>query len=204
MTRTPPARTASGAAAGRAKPPGPIVLAVTVVAVAVLVFLVADWWPGTRNLTDADRLFYGGFSALVLLITGLVWAIKTLYVLGRDHRWSWWIAAGPAAVAFGAVTAWVLPVPGFDSARTEFDAYVAAMPDDPRFRVEDVRLGGVEISSVYRGGDGAVYFVDDDAGFLSVSSGWVYSPAGAPAGHDDFTVTALGDGWYSYTVVWRD
>ncbi|MGW0175748.1 DUF1109 domain-containing protein [Rhodococcus sp. NPDC003322] len=206
MTRTPSVRPGADADADArpAKPPGPIVLAVTVVAVAVLVFLFADWWPGTRNLTVADRLFFGGVTVLVLLVTGLVWAIKTLYLVGRDHRWSWWIAAAPAVVAVGAVIAWLLPVADFDSARARFDAYVAAMPDDPDFTAEGVRLGGVEISRVFRDRDGAVYFVDDDGTFLSVSSGWVYSPAGAPAGYDDFTATDLGGGWYSYTAVWRD
>lgn len=194
----------SGATERPARPPGPIVLGVTVAAVAVLVLLFADWWPGSRNLTVADRLFFGGITAVVLLVTGLVWAIKTLYVVGRDRRWSWWIVASPAVVVVGALIYWALPVPDFDSARKEFDAYVAAMPDEPDFLAEDVRLGGVEISSVFRDRDGALYFVDDDGAFLSVSSGWVYSPAGEPAGYDDFTATDLGGGWYSYTAVWRD
>ncbi|GAA4480157.1 hypothetical protein GCM10023094_26230 [Rhodococcus olei] len=187
-----------------ATPPGPVVLTVVVLAVAALVVLVSDWWPGSRNTTDFDRLFFGGVAVLVLLVTGLVWAIKALYVLGRDRTWSWWIAAAPAVVVAGAAVAAVLPIPDFESARPEFDGYVRALPDDPAYRAEGVRLGGIEIAHVHRGPDGGVYFQDDDGTFLSVSSGWVYSPDRAPVGRDDFTATPLGDGWYSYTEVWRD
>ncbi|MFD4294516.1 DUF1109 domain-containing protein [Rhodococcus sp. NPDC058532] len=187
-----------------ASPPGPVVLAVTVAAVAALTVLLADWWPGTRNLTDADRFFFGAPILLVLLVTGLVWAIKTLYVVGRDRRWSRWILAAPAAVLAGGLLLSVLPVADFESARADLDAYVAAMPDDPEHRAEDVRIGGLELSRVFVGRDGAVFFVDDDATFLTVTSGWAYAPDGAPAGDVDLTATDLGGGWYSYTEVWRD
>lgn len=187
-----------------ASPPGPVLLGVTVAAVAALVFLLADWWPGASNLTDADRLFFGVPVVLVLLVTGLVWAIKTLYVVGRDRRWSRWILAAPAVVIAGMLLAAALPVPDFESARVDLDAYVAAMPDDLGFRAEDVRVGGLEMSRVFVGHDGAVYFVDDDATFLSLSSGWVYSPRQVPAGYAEFTATDLGGGWYSYTEVWQD
>lgn len=204
---TDPAPTVVADAADRprgARPPGFVILGVTALAVAVLVFLRADWWPGERNLTAADRLFFGAICAVSLVLTGTVWAVKTLYVVGRDRQWSRRIAYAPGVVVAGALAFWLWPLPDFESARPEFDAYVARLPSEPHFRDGRVRIGGFELSHVYRDDSGAVYFVDDDAALLSVAGGWVWSPDAVPVGYDDFTATDIGGGWYAYTAVWRD
>ncbi|MDZ7917305.1 MAG: hypothetical protein U5N21_13045 [Rhodococcus sp. (in: high G+C Gram-positive bacteria)] len=93
-----------------AKPPGPILLAFTTIAVVALVFMSMNRWPSPRGFFAwLDPLLVGAIAIVVLLTVGLVWAIRVLHVVGQDRRWSWWILPAPIVVCVGAVLIFALP-----------------------------------------------------------------------------------------------
>ena len=82
-----------------AKPPGPILLTFVTVAAAVWVCVKRNFWPSPFGAhTWLDPLLAHLVVLAVLAVTGLIWAIRTLYVLGRDRRWSWWVVPAPIVV----------------------------------------------------------------------------------------------------------
>ncbi|MEV6275168.1 hypothetical protein [Nocardia sp. NPDC051832] len=83
--------------------PGRATLAGTFVAVVVLLFAHLGTAPGVGDLTGPDQLLGLVAGGLVLSISLSVWAIKTLYLVGRERRWSWQIASAPAVVFTGLV-----------------------------------------------------------------------------------------------------
>jgi hypothetical protein len=181
------------------KPPGPVNLAVTVVALVVLVLAAGHWWPAGNGWFLA-----AGPAVLVLLVCGGVWAIRSLYVTGQDQRWSWWIAPWPLVVALGVSAALVVR-PGFTDARPQFEAIAQQALAAPGLAQRDgSRTGRFEIDRVRETSFGEVFFVSARGTGFNTQSGWVYSPNGTPHGFDDFTATPLGGPWYSYTAVWRD
>ncbi|MEU1957472.1 DUF1109 domain-containing protein [Nocardia sp. NPDC019304] len=184
--------------------PGPIHLAFTFVPVVVLVCVYYDWWPSRYGcFAWADPLLFGAAAVLVLLICGAVWAVRTLYVVGRRRTWSWWIAAAPAMIFAVAGTIALLPRPSFEDTRPQFEQValdLLASSESSRSRFE---IGRFDISYARKDPDGAVYFIEDGGLGLTVSNGWAYSPHGTPVGFDDFTATHLGGPWYEFTAVWR-
>ncbi|MGK8525343.1 DUF1109 domain-containing protein [Nocardia asteroides] len=185
------------------RPPGPIHLASTVVPVVVLVCLYYDWWPSRYGSFWVDPLLVGAASVLVLLVCGLVWAIRTLYVVGRDRTWSWRIAAAPALiiVVAGAVT--LLPRPSFEDTRPQFEQVALDLLASSEPMCSELEIGRFDIRYARKDPDGTVYFIEAGGIGLTVSSGWAYSPHGPPIGFDDFTATHLGGPWYAFTAVWR-
>ncbi|BCN78916.1 hypothetical protein RE0346_25760 [Prescottella equi] len=186
------------------RPPGRVLAAIVGVAVGVLVCIHYDWWPSRfGDARWADPLLFGGAAILVLLVAGLVWAIRTLYFVGRDRRRSWWVLAAPAIVIAAVACARLFPPPSFDDLRPDFERValeVLASPDPSR---QDVEIGRFDFHYVRKDAGGAVYFVDAGGLGISTSSGWAYSPDGTPAGFDDFSATHLGGPWYEFTAVWR-
>ena len=92
-----------------AKPPGPILLAFTTIAVVALVFMSFNRWPSPRGaFAWFDPLLVGAAAVVVLLTVGLIWAIRVLHVVGQDRRWSWWILPAPMVVCLGALVIVVL------------------------------------------------------------------------------------------------
>lgn len=189
----------------RTKAPGRVLAAVAGVAVGVLMCIHYDWWPSRfGNQRWADPLLFGGAALLVLAVAGFVWAIRVLYFVGRDRRWSWWILAAPTVVLTGLASALLVPPPSFDDLRPEFERValeVLASPDRSR---ADVEIGRFDFIFVSKDTRGAVYFIDAGGIGITMSSGWAYSPDGAPTGFDDFSATHLGGAWYEFTAVWRD
>ncbi|OZC79563.1 hypothetical protein CH251_01405 [Rhodococcus sp. 06-462-5] len=93
-----------------AKPPGPILLAFTTIAVFALVCMSMNRWPSPRgDFAWLDPLLVGAVAVVVLLTVGLLWAIRVLHVVGQDRRWSWWILPAPIVVGLGALLIVVLP-----------------------------------------------------------------------------------------------
>ncbi|MFI8566310.1 hypothetical protein ACIGGF_07080 [Rhodococcus sp. NPDC078407] len=87
-----------------AKPPGPILLAFTTIAVVALVVMSGNWWPSPRGyFAWFDPLLVGAVAVVVLLTVGLLWAIRVLHVVGQDRRWSWWILPAPIVICLGAL-----------------------------------------------------------------------------------------------------
>jgi hypothetical protein len=192
----------------RSKPPGPILLTFVTAAVAVWVCVKRNWWPSPFGAhTWADPLLAHLLVLVVLAVTGLVWAIRTLYVLGRDRRWSWWILPAPVLVlAAFAFVVWG-PSTTFLDKRSEFEAIAVDIRENPGTSRDEFEIGPFDIKRARGGGpSGEVYFVDNSTVFFSFTSGWVYSPEHEPAGlgNVDFSSTHLDGPWYRYESVYRD
>ncbi|MBF6340724.1 hypothetical protein IU450_33245 [Nocardia abscessus] len=162
--------------------PGFAVLTGTVLGVAVLLCVHLDWAPFVQNPTGPDQLVGLLIGGLLLSVCLLVWAIKTLYLLGRARRWSWKVAAVPVVVLAGLVTGLVLRPASFDSAQE--DVAVAMLRETGPSTRRDLSFGGLEISLV----DGFVG---------SAASGWVYSPGAEPVATGDRRFEKLSGDWYS-------
>jgi len=191
----------------RAKPPGPILLVFVTFAVAIWVCVKRNWWPSPfGGHTWADPLLAHVLVLGVLAVAGLVWAIRTLYVLGRDRRWSWWILPAPVLVAAAFTFVVWGPSTTFLDKRTEFEAIAVDIRENPGTSHDEFEIGPFDINRARGGLSGEVYFVDNSTIFFSFTSGWVYSPDHAPAGRDDadFSVTHLDGPWYQYESVYRD
>ncbi|MGW4479397.1 DUF1109 domain-containing protein [Rhodococcus triatomae] len=191
-----------------ARPPKLVIATLAMILSTGLVFAAVDWWPGRGRGVDAFTNTAVALALVVLLlVVGLVWAIKTLYVVGRDRRWSWWIAPAPIAVAVAAALILLIPTPSFQSSRGDFDAAARTFLSSSQPHVFDVQVGPYAISRIQRGDNGAVYFYDSEQVFLTVSGGWVYSPAGLPPsefGIETIESEHIDGPWYEFTSVWRD
>lgn len=189
---------------GPNKPPGPIHLAITLVPVIVLVCLYYDWWPSRYGSFGwADPVLVGPVALLMLLVCGAVWAFRSLYVVGQDRRWTWWILAAPTMVLAVVGTILLFPRPSFNDMRPQFEQVARDLLAGTERSRSHFEIGRFDISYTHTDDDGTVYFVDGGGFGLTVSSGWAYSPQGRPAGFDDFTATHLGGPWYEFTAVWR-
>ncbi|MGW4845539.1 hypothetical protein [Nocardia brasiliensis] len=82
--------------------PGAAVLAGTVLGVAILLCVRLGRVPFAGALTDPDQLVGIVLGGVLLGVCLLIWAIKTLYVVGRQRQWSWRIVAVPVVVFAGA------------------------------------------------------------------------------------------------------
>ena len=134
-----------------ARPPGLIVAGLSVLLCTGFVFARLDWWPGHGHTVDAVTnsvvvLVFG----VLLIVVGLVWVVKSAFVIGRDRRWSWWIAAAPIVVVAAIVAAAVIPSPSFEASRSDFDlaARTALSSSDPA--VLDVQVGPYTMSGIFR------------------------------------------------------
>lgn len=189
-----------------AKPPGPILLTIVTVAVAVWVCVKRNFWPSPFGAhTWLDPLLAHLVVLAVLAVTGLIWAIRTLYVLGRDQRWSWWILPAPIVVlsAFAFVV-WG-PSTTFLDKRDEFEAIAVDLRENPGTSHDKFEIGPFDINRATSYTPGEVYFVDNSTIFFSFSSGWVYSPDHPPTGSssEDSSFTHLDGPWYEYESVYR-
>lgn len=182
------------------QPPGAVLAVCTAVLAAGIVFSVVDWWPGAAHTADDLSNFLIQVAlGLLLCATGIVWAVKTFNVVVRDRRWSWWIVPAPAIVVTALLIALLVPAPSFQSARSDFEAVVATMPNDDALWGVDV--GPFSMSSITRSQDGTIYFTDDDQTFWSSTGGWVYSPAGQPTGnayYQEFQAKHIDGPWYEF------
>ncbi|AOD24492.1 hypothetical protein IM25_18115 [Rhodococcus sp. p52] len=190
-----------------ARPPGLIVAGASVLLCTGFVFALLDWWPGHGHTVDTftNSMIVLAFGVL-LVVVGLVWAIKSAYVIGRDRRWSWWIAAAPIVVVAATGVAAVIPSPSFQAARSDFDLAARTVLSSPDPAVLDVQVGPYTMSGIFRR-DNAVYFYDADQSFLTTFGGWIYSPAGPPpdrSGIEQFDTIHLDGPWYEFTAVWRE
>ncbi|TQF65237.1 DUF1109 family protein [Rhodococcus spelaei] len=76
---------------------------------------------GSAICSGVDPLLFGGVALLALAVAGLIWAIRTLYVVGQDRRWSWWILPVPLAMISVLAIGLLLPSPTFDEMRPQFE-----------------------------------------------------------------------------------
>jgi len=186
------------------KPPGPILLAFTVFPVLVLLCRHYGWWPspfgGFRWL---DPLLVSAAALLILAVVGLVWAIRTLYVLGQDRCWSWRILPAPIVVVGAVAVVMLVPQVSFLDKSGEFETIALGLFENPGTVAEQIEIGPFDIHRTRVAPPDEVYFVDNDSMFTT-TRGWVYSPTGTPSGFGDFSATHLDGPWYAFTAVWRD
>lgn len=187
-----------------AKPPGPVILALTAVIVAVWLCQHYKFWPSPFGRhTWADPLLAAAAAGATFLVLTTVWAIKTLYVVGRDRRWSWWILPAPTLVGAAAALMVLAPPPTFLDVSDEFEMVARELSGRPESSLEELEIGPFDISSARSTALGSVYFFDNNS-VLATTSGWVYSPETDPSGFDDFRATHLDGPWYEFEAAWRD
>ncbi|WP_433756381.1 hypothetical protein [Nocardia sp. CA-135398] len=176
-----------------------MVLIGTVVGVAVLLGVHLDWIPFVGNSTGPDRLVGLVIGGILLGVSLVGWAIKTLYLLGSVRRWSWKVAAVPVVVVAGVVAGLIFRPASFGSARPEMEGVAVEMlgEDGPSSR-RDLSVGGLDISLVQRESDGRVYFYDADGFVGSTVRGWVYSPGNEPVGSGARRFEKVSEEWYSF------
>ncbi|MEV0367977.1 hypothetical protein [Nocardia fusca] len=189
----------TGGGRDTATAPGFVVLTGTVLGVVVLMCVHLDWAPFVRNVTGPDQLVGLVAGGILLGVCLLVWAIKSLSLLGRERRRSGKVAAVPVVVLAGLVVGLVFQPAGFDSARPEMEKVAVEMlrEDRPHTR-QDLNLGGVDISLAHRESDGRVYFYDADGYVGSAVQGWVFSPGPEPVGSGAREFEKLTGDWYSF------
>ncbi|MFC8043402.1 DUF1109 domain-containing protein [Nocardia sp. NPDC057353] len=172
-------------------------------AVAVLLCARYDWWPSRYGTLPRPDPLLCAAVALVLLAGVLTqWAIRALYVVGRDRRWSWWVAPIPAVVVAASVLTVILPPPGFDDLRGEFERVALELIDTPERERTDLEIGPIDIDSVREEPGGVVYFVTADG----PPDGWAYAPGGLPAhGFAGYRAIGVGGDWYELELDygWR-
>ncbi|MCM6773890.1 hypothetical protein NDR87_10455 [Nocardia sp. CDC159] len=186
---------------GSVKPPRIVVSVTAAIAVGVLLVCYYDRPPFGGDMTDADRLIGMAVGAIGLAVSVAVWAIKSLYVVGRQREWSWWVLGVPAVVVVGLVVGFAVRPADFDSARPDLERIAREMASGGPDRREDLRLGGLEISSAQRGPDGRIYFYDADSTGGPHIRGWVYSPDAAPADTAIRTFEKVAEGWYAFVLT---
>lgn len=84
-----------------ATPPGAAVLAGTALGVVILLCVRLDRAPFVGRPTGPDQLVGLVFGGFLLSVCLLMWSIKTLYLVGRERRWSWKVVAVPVVVLAG-------------------------------------------------------------------------------------------------------
>lgn len=128
------------------KPPGPILLAFTVVPVLVLMCRHYGWWPspfgGFRWL---DPLLVSAAALVILVMVGLVWAIRTLYVVGQDRRWSWWILPAPLVVTAAVAVVMLVPQVSFLDKSGEFETIALDLLKNAGTVAEQLEIGSFDI-----------------------------------------------------------
>ncbi|WP_280764033.1 hypothetical protein [Prescottella agglutinans] len=175
------------------------VLALTALPVIVLLGLYCR-----RPLTGGDvnydrKLFIAAPMLLTLGAAALFWVILRVlpYIRGRGG-WSWWGVAAPGVVVAAALVALAFPPAGFDEARSQFEEIALEIIADPGSTRSDLDIDGVSIGRVEQRSGGAVYFIESDTSF-GTTHGWIYSPAGNPAGQRYFMSLEHIDGpWYEF------
>lgn len=186
------------------KPPGPILLAFTVVPVLVLMCRHYGWWPspfgGFRWL---DPLLVSAAALVILVMVGLVWAIRTLYVVGQDRRWSWWILPAPLVVTAAVAVVMLVPQVSFLDKSGEFETIALDLLKNAGTVAEQLEIGSFDIRRTRVVPPDEVYFIDNGSMFTTTRGG-VYSPSGTLSGFGHFSATHLGGPWYEFTAIWRD
>ena len=178
-------------------PPGLVVLLATVVAILVLLGVYYEWWP-LGDMTYDRKLLVAAPALLVLVVAGLGWLIKLVKFVASEHRWSWWIAAAPAAIVTGIVVTVLFLPAGFDDARPQLERIAQEIIDNPNSTQSDIDVDGVDIARAEQRADGGVYFIEDDRSFGS-TRGWIYSPDHVPGGTRVFlSLTNIGGPWYQF------
>lgn len=162
------------------------------------------WWPspfgGFRWL---DPLLVSAAALVILVMVGLVWAIRTLYVVGQDRRWSWWILPAPLVVTAAVAVVMLVPQVSFLDKSGEFETIALDLLKNAGTVAEQLEIGSFDIRRTRVVPPDEVYFIDNGSMFTT-TRGWVYSPSGTLSGFGHFSATHLGGPWYEFTAIWRD
>lgn len=147
------------------KPPGQMLLAIVSAAVAVWICLQRNLWPSPfGKFAWLDPLLVTLAMILVFVAVGLFWAIRTLYVLLADRRWSWWILPAPIVVCVGVTALAVLPPQSMLDERAGFETVASdLLRVTPETTRQDFEIGPFDIGFAQTTPDGEVYFHDEGA-----------------------------------------
>ncbi|WP_281876729.1 hypothetical protein [Nocardia sputorum] len=78
-----------------------------------------EWSPFVGDPTVPDQLVGLVIGGILLSVSLPVWAIKTLYLVGRERRWSWKVVAVPVVVLAGLIAGLLLHPAGSHSTPPE-------------------------------------------------------------------------------------
>lgn len=189
--------------ASRHRPPGLLTAVCTGLLSLGIVFAAIDWWPGAGHRVDElTNLLILLVLGVLLLVAGIVWAVKTFGIVCRDRRWSWWILPAPSIVVVALVIALLVPKPSFQSSREDFEMAVRNPPNTSEpISDSDVHVGPFTMSRITWYPAGTVYFYHADQVRFRSIGGWVYSPDGPPVGdkyYEKFEVTHIDGPWYEF------
>ncbi|WP_190242432.1 hypothetical protein [Rhodococcus ruber] len=167
---------------------------------AVLLTVVwGRWWP-------SDNAWYlpAALALALLLATGVVWVIGSIYVMWKYRRWTWWMVSWPLLVGLGVTLALAVR-PDFEDSRPEFEEVARQLLATPESTsLTDLKIGRFEVGRAYATPQGDVFFTDERTTAFTTESGWAYSPDGAPAPASrdgKFTADHIEGPWYRYELV---
>ncbi|ABH00788.1 hypothetical protein RHA1_ro11141 (plasmid) [Rhodococcus jostii RHA1] len=176
-----------------------VTMAVTAGALMLLIVVWGQWWP-------SGNAWYlpAAVAVALLLATGAVWALGSIYVLWKHRRWAWWMVTWPLLVALGVALA-LAARPDFEDSRPEFEETARQLLATPGpTSLSDLKIGRFEVGRAYNTEQGDVFFTDERTTAFTTESGWAYSPDGAPAPASrdgEFTTTHIDGPWYRYELV---
>ncbi|GGC57111.1 hypothetical protein IEU95_07650 [Hoyosella rhizosphaerae] len=175
-------------------PGGPILFAVTAIALALLVAAVGHWWP-RGSLWYAAALV----AVLVLLATALAWAIDMVRLLRTRQALRWRVVVWPLIVVIGVGAAFGSR-PSFENHRQEFTTIAVDLLGEPgRTERGGFRIGRFDVARAYDL-NGNVFFVDARETLLLTEVGWVFSPDGEPhQRYGDYSTEHVSGPWYRYS-----
>lgn len=185
----------------RSTPPGPVLLLFVIAGLTVLVCLRYDWWPARFTSGQWwDGLIWAVGALITLAVCGVIWAFRTLYLVGRERRWSWWVVPVPAVVAATVVLTQLIQPQSFLDVRHEFEAVAAEMIAEDVVERSNVEIGPYDFYSVSRDDENSVYFMEAGGLGLTTTRGWVYSPDVVPHRFDEFDLVHIDGPWYRFTA----
>lgn len=175
----------------------PVVLAVTVAALALLLVVLGHWWP-----SGSTWYLPVAVASVLLLVTGTTWVSGSSYVIWKYRRWAWWMLAWPVVTALG-VTLALTARPDFEDARPQFEEIARQLLSTPgASSSSDMKVGRFDVRMAYDTPQGDVFFSDARTTAFTSESGWVFSPAGTPSTPEgEITTEHLGGPWYRYQLV---
>ena len=176
-----------------------VTMAFTAGALALLIVVWGRWWP------SGNAWYLPAAVALALLLaTGTVWGLGSIYVIWRDRRWAWWMVRWPPLAPPGVALA-PAARPDFEDSRPEFEETARQLLATPESTpLSDLKIGRFEVGRAYNTQQGDVFFTDERTTAFTTESGWVYSPDGAPAPASrdgELTADHIDGPWYRYELV---
>lgn len=131
-----------------------------------------------RGFRWLDPLLVSAAALVILVMVGLVWAIRTLYVVGQDRRWSWWILPAPLVVTAAVAVVMLVPQVSFLDKSGEFETIALDLLKNAGTVAEQLEIGSFDIRRTRVVPPDEVYFIDNGGSMFTTTRGGCTHPAG--------------------------